>query len=110
MVTAVNGMSFEKTVAFVERWPTPISYWEDMKKRIEQASLGEEQGGDEAEGGRVPEKTRKGLGKRKRSTGETWVEEEAGKLSGTRGIKTALSRWAHRLAPILNSMFVVLAC
>jgi hypothetical protein len=89
MVTAVNGMSFEKAAAFVERWPTPIAYWDDLKKRIEQESRDAEQAAA-AEGGLVPAK--KGAGKRKRSTGETWVEEEAGKPGSTRGIKTALSR------------------
>jgi hypothetical protein len=91
MVSSVSGMSFEKTSAFLERWPTPISYWEDLKKRIEQE---ESRDGDGLSAGTSTTTTTTKGAKRRRSSGATWIEEECGQQPGARSIKTALStRW-----------------
>lgn len=88
-------MSPEKVEAFLERWPTPLSFWEDVKAK----RLAEERKGGAGEP--APKKPKAGSGalfvmEEGAPFSLLWVERTlaqgaaAGK-GGTRGIKQKLS-------------------
>jgi hypothetical protein len=72
-------MSGEKVQAFIDRFPTPISFYEGIKaRRLEEEEVDEDSDGP-------PKK------KRKKADGpDMWVMNEAGK-GGSRGIKQKIS-------------------
>lgn len=69
MVQRVRGVSAEKALQLIERWPTPASLWRGM--------------GEERRGSRSAEVDRK--------AGGAWVERELGTKATTRGIKGVLA-------------------
>ncbi|KAM0787646.1 hypothetical protein ACM66B_003710 [Microbotryomycetes sp. NB124-2] len=78
MVQRINGVSAEKTVQFVERWPTPKMFWDETKKHRQE--FGSETGGN-VEGG-----VGGGGGKSKKRKIEDFVIDNLPDI-GQRGIK-----------------------
>ena len=70
-----SGMSAEKTVDMVRRWPTPRHLWEDVKLRLVQ-------------GEPEPPPSRK---LKKAETLANWIEQEVGDPDRRRAVKSALS-------------------
>jgi hypothetical protein len=76
-------MSAEKVQAFVERFPTPIGFYEEIKaRRMQEEAEAEEE---------PPAKKRK-----KADSAELWIMKEAGK-EGSRGIKQKLSSDTYKI-------------
>jgi hypothetical protein len=76
-------MSAEKVQAFVERFPTPIRFYEEIKaRRIQEETEAEEE---------PPARKRK-----KADSAELWIMKEAGK-EGSRGIKQKLSSDTYKI-------------
>lgn len=79
MVHSVNGMSAEKTGAFVARFPTPNEFYTE----IDALRVEEEGEGSEEESVKESSKAKK---RKRKNRGEVFVQEQAGDGS-TRGIK-----------------------
>ncbi|KAK4056824.1 Crossover junction endonuclease mus81 [Microbotryomycetes sp. JL221] len=83
MVSKINGVSAEKTVQFVERWSTPVQFWQETKRHRE--TFDENQDGDDDDvgggggGGGVK-------GKKKKRKIEDFVIDNIADI-GQRGIK-----------------------
>ncbi|GAA6043817.1 hypothetical protein JCM8097_002064 [Rhodosporidiobolus ruineniae] len=81
MIQRVNGVSAEKAVQFVGRWPTPVEFWEEAKAHeaaVEAENKALDESGTGAGAG--------GRGKPKRRKVEDFVVDNLDDV-GTRGIK-----------------------